>query len=91
LVAATMKEIGAGLGRLGPEDRALLDLSMRRGMSDDDIAGVLRCEPGEVSERREALLEQLADMLELSGRDQRDELRATLPDLPPEIWSGSGA
>ena len=86
MVSARMKDIGAALGRLDPVGRALLDLSLHRGMPDEDIADVLNTDPGEIGRRREELLGRLADDLRLDGRAQRDELRATLPDLPPEIW-----
>jgi DNA-directed RNA polymerase specialized sigma24 family protein len=58
-----MRDLGAALGRLDPESRALLDLSMRRGMTDEEIAAVLRVEPGEVHRRRDELLERLAEEL----------------------------
>ena len=83
-----MSQIATALGRLDPESRALLDLSLRRGMADHDIAGVLRVEPSEVGRRRLQALERLAADLGLDGREQRDELFATLPDLPQELWEG---
>jgi DNA-directed RNA polymerase specialized sigma24 family protein len=85
VVAVRMRELGAALARLDPESRALLDLSVRRGLPDDEIAGTVgRAE--EVERRRGELLERLAEDLHLEGRDERDELFATLPDLPAEYW-----
>jgi DNA-directed RNA polymerase specialized sigma24 family protein len=81
-----MKELSAALGRLDPPTRALLDLSLRRGLPDDEIAEVLDTGREEVANRRLAALDSLADELALDGREQRDELFATLPDLPPELW-----
>ena len=89
MIAARMMDIGAALGRLDDESRALLDLSLRRGLEDQEIAGILRVEPAEVARRRDELLDRHASELELDGREQREELRATLPDLPPELWRGS--
>ena len=86
-----MRDLGAALGRLDPESRALLDLSMRRGMTDEEIAAVLRVDPGEVRRRRDELLERLAEDLGLEDREQRDELFATLPDLPQEFWQAGQA
>lgn len=83
-----MKELGAALGRLDPASRALLELSLRRGMADGDIAGILRVAPEEVARRRADTLERLAGDLRLDGREERDELHATLPDLAPEYWKG---
>jgi DNA-directed RNA polymerase specialized sigma24 family protein len=82
-----MRALGAALGRLDAESRALLDLSMRRGMSDEEIAGVLRVDAAEAGRRREELLKRLESELGLDGREQRNELRATLPDLPPRLWA----
>jgi DNA-directed RNA polymerase specialized sigma24 family protein len=83
-----MKDIGAALATLDDEGRALLDLSLRRGMDDEEIAGILRVEPDEVGRRRAELLDRLGSELGLDEREQREELRATLPDLPPEFWRG---
>jgi hypothetical protein len=47
---------------------------------------VLRVDAGEVARRRGELFDRLADELSLGGRSERDELFATLPDLPPELW-----
>jgi DNA-directed RNA polymerase specialized sigma24 family protein len=91
MVAVRMKELGAALGRLDDESLALLDLSLRRGMADEDIADVLRVDATEVAQRRDELLERLAGELKLEGREQRDELFATLPDLPDELWQGAQA
>jgi DNA-directed RNA polymerase specialized sigma24 family protein len=83
-----MRDLGAALARLDDESRALLDLSMRRGMADEEIAAILKVEPSEVEHRRSELFERLASELELDGREQRDELFATLQDLPQELWRG---
>ena len=84
-----MQDLGAALARLDPESRALLDLSRRRGLRDDEIAEALRVDPEEVGKRRDELLDQLADELGVESREGRDELYATLPDLPLELWKGS--
>jgi DNA-directed RNA polymerase specialized sigma24 family protein len=86
-----MRQLGAALGRLDDESRALLGLSMRRGMSDEEIADVLRVDAGEVGRRRGELLDRLTEELRLDGREQRDELLATLPDLPENLWRGGQA
>jgi DNA-directed RNA polymerase specialized sigma24 family protein len=89
LVAVKIEAARRALGKLDHESRALLDLSLRRGLEDEDIANVLRVDTDEVKRRRDAIIEQLASDLGLSTRDERDELFATLPDLPPEAWRGS--
>jgi DNA-directed RNA polymerase specialized sigma24 family protein len=83
-----MKDLGAALARLDPESRALLELSMRRGMPEHEIGEYLSVDPNEVGRRRGELFERLAEDLQLDGREQRDELYATLQDLPDECWSG---
>jgi DNA-directed RNA polymerase specialized sigma24 family protein len=83
-----MKELGRALAGIDDESRALLELSMRRGMSDEEIAAVLLTETSEVERRRSELLDRLASELGLDGREQRDELFATLQDLPQHLWRG---
>jgi hypothetical protein len=90
LVAVRLHNVRRALGKLDPESRALLDLSLRRGLEDDDIANVLRVDTAEVERRRSVAFEQLVSDLDLSTREARDELFATLPDLPPEYWRAEG-
>jgi len=77
-----MRDARRALAHLDPETRALLDLSLRRGLDDEEIASVLRADPDEVKRRRDAAFDQLASELGLSSREERDELFATLQDLP---------
>ena len=86
-----MKAVREALARLDPESEALLELSVRRGLDDEEIGEFLRVAPDEVARRRDDLLERLAGELELDGREQRDELFATLPDLPWEYWRPQAA
>ena len=83
-----MEKLREELAQLDPTSRALLDLNLRRGMEEGEIAEVLEVEADEVSSRRDKALEQMASDLNLDTREQRDELRATLPDLPAEYWKG---
>jgi DNA-directed RNA polymerase specialized sigma24 family protein len=86
VIAVRIRDARRALGRLDPESRALLDLSLRRGLKDGDIASVLRVDSAEVARRRGAAIDRVANELRLDGRDQRDELFATLPDLPASAW-----
>ena len=81
-----MKAVREALAHLDAESLALLELSVRRGLDDEEIGEFLRVDPGKVAHRRDELLERLADDLRLDGREQRDELFATLPDLPWDYW-----
>jgi DNA-directed RNA polymerase specialized sigma24 family protein len=42
VIAVRIRDARRALATLDPESRALLDLSLRRGLEDDDIANVLR-------------------------------------------------
>jgi DNA-directed RNA polymerase specialized sigma24 family protein len=86
VVAVRMRELGAALAGLDPQSRALLDLSVRRGLADEQVAERLGGGAEEVERRRGEVLERLAADLHLDGREERDELFATLPDLPAEYW-----
>ena len=83
-----MKDASRALSRLEPESRALLDLSLRRGVDDQDIANVLRVDEDEVKRRRSAAMDRLAQELGLETQEERDELFATLQDLPGEYFRG---
>ena len=88
MVAVDLRDARRALAHLDPETRALLDLSLRRGLDDEEIAAVLRVDAEEVGRRRDAAFDSLTSELGLSSREERDELFATLQDLPPEYWRG---
>ena len=88
VVAVTLKRLGEALAGLDPESRALLDLNVRRGMEESEIAEILNVDADNVASRRRKILEGLDSELGLETREDRDELRATLPDLPPKLWQG---
>jgi len=88
VVAVTIKRLGEALAALDAESRALLDLNVRRGMEENEIAEILNVDADNVASRRRKILERLDSELGLDTREDRDELRATLPDLPPKLWQG---
>jgi len=88
VVAVTIKRLGEALAALDAESRALLDLNVRRGMEENEIAEILNVDADNVASRRRKILERLDSELGLITREDRDELRATLPDLPPKLWQG---
>ena len=59
--------LDASLHSLDPGDRALLELSLRQRVPDEEIAQLLQSDPGEVEQKRQILLEQLASELEANG------------------------
>jgi hypothetical protein len=86
-----MDSFTAALARLDPASRALLDLSLRRGMTPDEIGDLLGTDAESVVAAREAALEQLATELDMEDPSQLDEVRARLAELPAEAWTGTAA
>jgi hypothetical protein len=86
-----MDSFTAALARLDPASRALLDLSLRRGMNPEEIGDLLGTDAESVVAAREAALEQLATELDMEDPSQLDEVRARLAELPAEAWSGTPA
>jgi hypothetical protein len=78
----------AALSRLDPASRALLDLSLRRGMRPEEIGELLGTDPESVIVAREGALEQLASELGMDDVSELDDVRARLAELPAEAWTG---
>jgi hypothetical protein len=73
--------------RLDPATRALLDLSVRRGVRDDQMAPILRTDPFHLAWRRARALERVAGELGTEGRPAPlGEVRMALEALPREAW-----
>lgn len=70
------------LQELGPEDRALLELSVVRGVSDEDIAELLGVDIARVLIKREEALGRVSALI---GEDPEDVLR-TMRGLPTARW-----
>jgi DNA-directed RNA polymerase specialized sigma24 family protein len=85
-VAVTIQQATDVLSRLDRTSRALLHLSVGRGLTDAEIASVIHVDVTDVARRVTDVLDRIAGDLGLEGREQRDELRATLPDLPQDAW-----
>src|SRR5919204_6761968 len=66
--------------------RALLDLSLRRAIPDERVAGLLGVEVTEIPRRRARGIAQLADSLEVPGPAELAMLLVAIPDLPEEAW-----
>jgi hypothetical protein len=76
------------LERLDPASRALLDLSLRRGMRTEEIAEVLGADPDSVADTRDEALRRVASDVGMAGDEQLDEVRARLAELPADQWLG---
>ena len=72
--------------RLDPADRALLDLSLNRGIPDAAMAPVLRCDPLRLAWKRARALERVASRLGLSDPADLARVRTALTDLPTRAW-----
>jgi hypothetical protein len=78
--------------RLDPPTRALLDLSVRRGVRDDQMAPILRTDPFHLAWRRARALEKIASELGADGRAAPlGEVRMALEALPRDAWGLPGA
>lgn len=82
--------IATAVAGLDPASRALLELWSRRGLSDDEIAEVLRVEPAEVAGRREHALGQVGDALGVDD-SARGDLAEQLGRLEERHWRGEPA
>jgi hypothetical protein len=76
------EHLDIALARLDASDRALLELSLRRRIPDNEIAGLLHVEPGDVGRRREEVLGRLAHDVDATST-------AELADLLTHAW-GNG-
>ncbi|HEX8855365.1 MAG TPA: hypothetical protein VF752_07160 [Thermoleophilaceae bacterium] len=84
MAAVPMEHLVAAVRALDPGGRALLDLSLRRGVTDHEIARVLHTHPAEVALRRARVLDRLAGNVGVNG--SADLLETALNALPAEIW-----
>ena len=82
-----LDRLAACVQRLDPPTRALLDLSVRRGVRDDQMAPILRTDPFHLAWRRARALEKIATEV---GDGQRPaplgEVRMALEALPRDAW-----
>jgi pyruvate/2-oxoglutarate dehydrogenase complex dihydrolipoamide acyltransferase (E2) component len=76
----------SALERLDPASRALLDLSLRRGMRTEEIAEVLGAEPESVEASRDEALRRIAREVGMEDDDVRDRLA----EMPVDEWNGNG-
>lgn len=79
-------QLAESLRRLDAGTRALLDLSLRRAIPDDQVAKVLGVDATSIPPRRARGIAQLADMMEIPGPAELAALLIAIPDLPEEAW-----
>ena len=68
-------ELTQALQKLDPGDRALLELSLQRGIPDDDLARVLGTDATNIAERRRTALAQVAGRLDREVEEVEAEIR----------------
>jgi hypothetical protein len=85
--AVPLDRLAACVQRLDPATRALLDLSVRRGVRDDQMAPILRTDPFHLAWRRARSLEKIArDVGDGERPAPLGEVRMALEALPREAW-----
>ena len=77
------------LSELDSGTRALLDLSLRRALDDDELAKLVRADPDEIARRRERTLDEIAAETGIEGPGAREQVTARLLAVPSEVWLAS--
>jgi hypothetical protein len=78
--------LAACVQALDPGARALLDLSLRRGLRDDAIATIVQTDPFRLAWGRARAIERVAQEMGATGPGALRAVRAALPSLPEEAW-----
>lgn len=76
------------MAELDSDERAILDLSLRYGFSDERLAPMLQIELGEVADRREAALSELGERVGVDSGADRQALERALREVPHDTWVG---
>jgi hypothetical protein len=84
--AVPLERLGACVQALDPGVRALLDLSLRRGLRDDAIAAIVREDPFRLAWGRARAIERVAEEMGASGPAALRAVRLALPSLPDAAW-----
>ena len=71
---------------LDPGSRALLDLSLRRKLPFEAMAGVLHTDPFDLARRRARAVARIAAELDLEGAGVVATVKAALARLPDDAW-----
>src|SRR3712207_2786701 len=84
--AVSAELLAESVRRLDDGSRALLDLSLRRGLPDDTIASVVHTDPFHLAWRRARLIERLASEVRADGPAELALVRTALMRLPDDAW-----
>jgi hypothetical protein len=85
-VAIVPERLESCIRRLEPADRAVLDLSLNRGIPDAAMAPLLRTDPMRLAWKRARAIERVASRLGLTHPADLVLVRAALLDLPSRAW-----
>src|SRR4051812_21531931 len=84
--AVSMEALGMCVRALDPGSRALLDLSLRRRLPFELMAGVLHTDPFDLARRRARAVARIAAELDLDGSGVVATVKAALARLPDHAW-----
>src|SRR4051794_34326500 len=84
--ALSLEELGMCVRALDPGSRALLDLSLRRRLPFEAMAGVLHTDPFDLARRRARAVARIAAELDLEGAGVVATVKAALARLPDDAW-----
>src|ERR687889_2454563 len=84
--ALSMEALAMCVRALDPGSRALLDLSLRRRLPFEAMAGVLHTDPFDLARRRARAVARIAAELDLDGAGVVAAVKAALARLPDEAW-----
>jgi hypothetical protein len=85
-IAIVPERLESCIRRLAPADRALLDLSLNRGIPDTAMAPILRTDPMRLAWKRARAIERIASRMGLDHPADLMQVRAALIDLPSRAW-----
>src|SRR3954470_2552233 len=84
--AVSMEALVMCVRALDPGSRALLDLSLRRRLPFEAMAGVLHTDPFDLARRRARAVARIAAELDLEGAGVVATVKAALSRLPDDAW-----
>src|SRR4051794_12630249 len=84
--AVSMEALAMCVRSLDPGNRALLDLSLRRRLPFEAMAGVLHTDPFDLARRRARAVARIAAELDLEGAGVVATVKAALSRLPEDAW-----
>jgi hypothetical protein len=85
-VAVSLEELAMCVRALDPGSRALLDLSLRRRLPFEALAGFLQTDPFDLARRRARAVARIAAELDLEGPGVVATVRVALGRLPDDAW-----